>query len=143
MKLILHHRPLFLLSQGVGSHAAHLLLRSGVGRLRLVDFDQVTLSSLNRHCLATRRDVGLSKSEVLARHFREIMPEAQVEDMRCMYTPESEEDVLSGPVDFVLDAIDNIDTKVRQGGRRLGGGWGGLHERAARMRRNSTWSIHA
>ncbi len=27
--------------QGVGSHAAHLLLRSGVGRLRLVDFDQV------------------------------------------------------------------------------------------------------
>lgn len=34
---------------GVGSHAAHMLARSGVGRLRLVDFDQVTLSSLNRY----------------------------------------------------------------------------------------------
>ena len=31
--------------QGVGSHAAHLLLRSGVGRLRLVDFDQVIIVS--------------------------------------------------------------------------------------------------
>ena len=43
---------------GVGSHAAQLLLRAGVRRLRLVDFDQVTLSSLNRHATATRADVG-------------------------------------------------------------------------------------
>ena len=55
--------------QGVGSHAAHLLLRSGVGRLRLIDFDQLTLSSLNRHCLATRADVGTPKAACLARHF--------------------------------------------------------------------------
>ena len=40
---------------GVGSHAAHLLLRGGVRRLRLVDFDQVSLSSLNRHATAVRR----------------------------------------------------------------------------------------
>ena len=51
--------------QGVGSHAAHLLLRSGVGRLRLIDFDQVTLSSLNRHATATRQDVGLPKATCL------------------------------------------------------------------------------
>ena len=55
--------------QGVGSHAAHLLLRSGVGRLRLIDFDQLTLSSLNRHCLASRADVGTPKAACLARHF--------------------------------------------------------------------------
>jgi hypothetical protein len=33
--------PMCACAQGVGSHAAHLLLRSGVGRLRLIDFDQV------------------------------------------------------------------------------------------------------
>lgn len=98
--------------QGVGSHAAHLLLRSGVGRLRLVDFDQVTLSSLNRHCLATRADVGTSKAACLARHFAYILPEAQVEALPVMYTPESEDAVLAGQPDFVLDAIDNVDTKV-------------------------------
>ena len=31
------------LLQGVGSHAAHMLLRSGVGKLRLIDYDQVRL----------------------------------------------------------------------------------------------------
>ncbi|KAL4854230.1 tRNA threonylcarbamoyladenosine dehydratase [Chlorella vulgaris] len=114
---------------GVGSHAAHLLLRSGVGRLRLIDFDQVTLSSLNRHCLATRADVGLPKATVLARHFKGtlnadahceascdctvyIVPEAAVEARVQMYTREGEEALLGGGPDFVIDAIDNIDTKV-------------------------------
>ncbi|GAX85583.1 hypothetical protein CEUSTIGMA_g12998.t1 [Chlamydomonas eustigma] len=63
---------------GVGSHAAHLLLRSGVGKLRLIDFDQVTLSSLNRHALATREDVGTSKARCLEKHFRNIMPEVML-----------------------------------------------------------------
>jgi molybdopterin/thiamine biosynthesis adenylyltransferase len=70
---IWHH----YLLQGVGSHAAHLLLRSGVGKLRLVDFDQVTLSSLNRHAVATRQDVGIPKATCLQRHFQQIMPEVR------------------------------------------------------------------
>lgn len=63
--------------QGVGSHAAHLLLRSGVGKLRLIDFDQVTVSSLNRHAVATREDVGIPKATCLERHFRNILPEVR------------------------------------------------------------------
>ena len=101
-----------ILLQGVGSHCAHLLLRSGIGHLRLVDFDQVTLSSLNRHCLATRADVGLPKATCLQRHFNNILPEAQVEALCEMYTDETEDMVLSGSPDYVIDAIDNIDTKV-------------------------------
>ena len=71
--------------QGVGSHAAHMLLRSGVGRLRLIDFDQVTLSSLNRHAVATRADVGTPKALALARHFRDISPETSVDARVAMY----------------------------------------------------------
>jgi tRNA A37 threonylcarbamoyladenosine dehydratase len=52
-----------------------MLLRAGVGRLRLVDFDLVTLSSLNRHAVATRADVGTPKALALKRHFANIMPE--------------------------------------------------------------------
>lgn len=47
---------------GVGSHAANMLVRSGVGAIRLIDFDQVTLSSLNRHAVATLADVGRPKA---------------------------------------------------------------------------------
>eukprot|EP00775_Hariotina_reticulata_P007164 gene7164-7378_t len=97
---------------GVGSHAAHLLLRSGVGRLRLVDFDQVTLSSLNRHAVATRADVGIPKATSLQRHFQQIMPEAEVEGVVAMCTADNVGQLLQGNPDFVLDAIDNIHTKV-------------------------------
>jgi hypothetical protein len=87
---------------GVGSHAAHLLLRSGVGRLRLIDFDQVTLSSLNRHAVATRADVGLPKAAVLAAHFAAILPEARVEPITAMFTADAAEALLAGSPDYVL-----------------------------------------
>ncbi|KMS97423.1 hypothetical protein BVRB_5g127040 [Beta vulgaris subsp. vulgaris] len=97
---------------GVGSHAAALLLRSGVGRLLLVDFDQVSLSSLNRHAVATREDVGMSKALCLKKHFLRIFPECQVDAQVLLYDSSTEEKILSGNPDFVLDCIDNIDTKV-------------------------------
>jgi tRNA A37 threonylcarbamoyladenosine dehydratase len=97
---------------GVGSHTAHLLLRSGIGKLRIIDFDLVSLSSLNRHAVATRADVGLPKADVLASHFKEILPETQVEACNTMFTADTQDALLSGNPDYVIDAIDNIDTKV-------------------------------
>ncbi|XP_042518769.1 tRNA threonylcarbamoyladenosine dehydratase [Macadamia integrifolia] len=97
---------------GVGSHAACMLLRSGVGRIRLVDFDQVSLSSLNRHAVATRDDVGISKALCLKKHFSAIFPESHVDARVQLYDASCEEEILSGQPDFVLDCIDNIDTKV-------------------------------
>ena len=47
---------------GVGSHAANMLVRSGVQKIRIIDFDQVSLSSLNRHAFANMSDVGKSKT---------------------------------------------------------------------------------
>jgi len=56
---------------GVGSHAVNMLVRSGVARVRLIDFDQVTLSSLNRHAIAALGDVGQSKAiGMLCLHIR-------------------------------------------------------------------------
>ncbi|XP_045815755.1 tRNA threonylcarbamoyladenosine dehydratase-like [Trifolium pratense] len=97
---------------GVGSHAATMLLRSGIGKLLLVDFDQVSLSSLNRHAVATRADVGISKAQCLKEHFLSIFPECQIDAKVMLYDSSTEEEILSGHPDFVLDCIDNIDTKV-------------------------------
>ncbi|KAH7656062.1 Sulfur carrier protein ThiS adenylyltransferase protein [Dioscorea alata] len=97
---------------GVGSHAASMLLRSGVGRLLLVDFDQVSLSSLNRHAVGTRDDVGIPKALCLQKHFSLIFPECQIEARVQLFDESTEEEILSGQPDFVLDCIDNIDTKV-------------------------------
>ena len=45
-------------------------------------------------------------------HFLDILPEGRVEAVNAMYTAEAEEQLLGGQPDFVLDAIDNIETKV-------------------------------
>jgi len=97
---------------GVGSHAAHLLLRSGVRRLRLIDFDQVTLSSLNRHATATRLDVGTPKATALRAALLAIDPGAAIEARSALFCAEAADDLLSGGPALVVDAIDDIKTKA-------------------------------
>ncbi len=71
---------------GVGSHCAHMLLRSGVINMRLIDFDQVSLSSLNRHAVATLDDVGIPKVTAMKTKFEAIAPWAKVEAVNEMFT---------------------------------------------------------
>eukprot|EP00850_Spirogloea_muscicola_P006943 SM000034S12697 [mRNA] locus=s34:219478:222751:- [translate_table: standard] len=92
---------------GVGSHAATMLLRSGIGRIRIV-----SLSSLNRHAVATRSDVGIAKAICLRNHFAKIFPEADIDARVAMFDTSNGDDILAGAPDYVLDCIDNIDTKV-------------------------------
>ncbi|KAK8061295.1 hypothetical protein PG994_007661 [Apiospora phragmitis] len=103
---------------GVGSHATATLSRSGVSKLRLVDFDQVTLSSLNRHAVATLADVGIPKVQCLYRRLMAITPWTKF-DLRLEKFWDQAADRLLEPwkengqkPDYVIDAIDNIDTKV-------------------------------
>lgn len=100
---------------GVGSAAAVMLLRSGVQRLKLIDFDQVTLSSLNRHASATLEDVGTPKVHALKRYLLKIAPWAEIEACAEMYTDPDAPRLLAGHPDWVLDAIgqplgDNIQS---------------------------------
>lgn len=64
---------------GVGSHVVNMLARSGVKRIRIVDFDRVSLSSLNRHSCARRQDVGTSKVECLKSYLGEVLPHVEIE----------------------------------------------------------------
>ncbi|KAJ2724216.1 hypothetical protein GGI07_002086 [Coemansia sp. Benny D115] len=97
---------------GVGSWAALMLLRSGVQRIRIIDFDQVTLSSLNRHAAATRTNVGMPKVDALRASFADIAPHAQVEAKVALFSAQNAAELLDGSPDFVLDCIDNMDTKT-------------------------------
>ncbi|GAA5817604.1 hypothetical protein MFLAVUS_011152 [Mucor flavus] len=97
---------------GVGSWAALMLMRSGVQRIRIIDFDQVTLSSLNRHAVATLEDVGTPKVRCIKRHFKEIAPFVEVDDCVDLLNADNVDELLSGNPDYVIDAIDNINTKI-------------------------------
>ncbi|CAO3643412.1 unnamed protein product [Cunninghamella blakesleeana] len=91
-----------------------MLLRAGIKKLRIIDFDQVTLSSLNRHAVATLEDVGTPKVLTMKRHFEKIVSSSYCEiDARIdLFQANNADELLSGHPDFVIDAIDNINTKI-------------------------------
>lgn len=107
---------------GVGSHAVAALARSGVPHLRLVDFDQVTLSSLNRHAVATLADVGTPKVHCIKKRLEAVTPWIHFDCRNELFSAEAAERQLQpwsleGEAkgkrpDYVIDAIDNIDSKV-------------------------------
>ncbi|KAG5652650.1 hypothetical protein H0H81_004206 [Sphagnurus paluster] len=96
---------------GVGSWAAVMLVRSGVSKIRLVDFDYVTLSSLNRHATACLTDVGTPKVKCIERTLKNISRWVEVDARIDIWRKEEGGDLLEG-ADWVIDAIDNITTKV-------------------------------
>ena len=99
---------------GVGSWVVNSLVRSGCRKIRVVDFDQVSLSSLNRHSCAILNDVGTPKVECLRRHMREIVPWCEIDPINELWTLQNGERLTlgNGTPDFIVDCIDNIDTKV-------------------------------
>ncbi|WWC71060.1 uncharacterized protein I206_105013 [Kwoniella pini CBS 10737] len=97
---------------GVGSWAALMLLRSGVGRILLIDFDLTTLSSLNRHACATLEDVGTPKVIATQKFFRKIAPWAEVDVQVGLWRKGSEAEQWLEGADWVVDAIDNLETKA-------------------------------
>ena len=97
---------------GVGSYSVEALARAGVGRLRLVDFDDICLTNSNRQLHALKNTVGKIKVDVMAERVKLINPHIEVEAVKEFYTIENGEELLSGEFDYVIDAIDTITAKL-------------------------------
>lgn len=100
---------------GVGSWVITMLVRSGVEKIRIIDFDQVSLSSLNRHAVANLMDVGTPKVECLRNHLLQIAPWVDIDGRNQLWNLDCGEELIFGDnfqPTLVVDCIDNIDTKV-------------------------------
>ena len=97
---------------GVGGWCAEALVRSGVGRLMLVDSDKVAESNVNRQVMATTATVGEVKVEVLAKRLREINPLVELDVRARRYTEDTAGEFALGEYDYVVDAIDSLDCKA-------------------------------
>ena len=98
---------------GVGSFAVEALARTGVGRLTLVDFDDICVTNTNRQLHTLKGVVGEAKVDVMAQRCRLINPRIQVETREAFYSADTADELLpiDDPPDFVVDAIDNITAK--------------------------------
>ena len=97
---------------GVGSWAAEGLARSGVGKLTLIDLDEVCLSNTNRQSHALTSTIGQTKAEVLAARLLDINPQLEVQVIDDFISSDNLAELLTPHPDGVLDAIDSIQAKV-------------------------------
>lgn len=97
---------------GVGSYAVEALVRGGVGRLTLVDFDSICASNVNRQIHALEGTIGRPKAQVMAERCRAINPAAVIEPIQEFYGPDNSAELLGRGFDYVLDCIDNVTAKL-------------------------------
>lgn len=97
---------------GVGSFAAEFIVRSGIGRLTIVDGDVVDPTNRNRQLPAMATTHGRLKVEVMAERLMTINPELILNTVSTFIDPEMVRQQLASRPDYIVDAIDSISPKL-------------------------------
>jgi tRNA A37 threonylcarbamoyladenosine dehydratase len=97
---------------GVGSWTVEALARSGIGKLTLIDLDDVCVSNVNRQLHALDGTIGRPKVEVLAERCRAIQPGIEVMADTAFVTPGNLARRIPEDADQVVDAIDSVVAKA-------------------------------
>lgn len=98
---------------GVGGYILEALVRSGVGKLVLVDMDVFSESNLNRQLLCTTNNIGRLKTEAAKERVKQINPGVLCEIEPLFLTPTNIPNLIDKyKPDYIADAIDNISAKV-------------------------------
>ena len=97
----------------VGGHVVEGLARAGIGRLRLVDFDTVQPSNINRQILALDSTIGRPKVEVALERVLDINAFCDIEALQIFADEENMEQVLDPAPSLLIDAIDSLNPKVQ------------------------------
>ena len=95
----------------VGGYALETIARCGIGSIKIVDFDTVDVSNINRQILALHSTVGMLKTDAAVARIKDINPECAVTALPVYISEENHDDIFSG-VDIVLDCIDTLSAKV-------------------------------
>lgn len=96
---------------GVGCWVVEALARTGIGKLTLVDMDEVCLSNVTRQLHALDDTIGRSKAGLLAERVAKISPGCEVVVEECFFTESTMSRLLEPPFDCIVDAIDTTNYK--------------------------------
>lgn len=97
---------------GVGSWTVEALARSGVGKITMMDLDEICVTNINRQLHAMDGNVGQQKTAAMRERVRLINPRCEVVCVEGFYSERSAEAFFEGGFDFVVDAIDRVKEKV-------------------------------
>lgn len=108
-KLLAAH-ALVIGAGGLGSPVALYLASAGIGRITLIDHDEVDLTNLQRQIVHTTARVGQAKVESAKQALQQINPEVKVVAL-CERADEARVQSLASSASVVLDCTDNFATR--------------------------------
>ena len=97
---------------GVGASSVESLVRSGIGKVGIVDGDEYEITNVNRQIFATTKTIGMRKVDACQERLLEINPEVEIKKYDLFITEENIKDIDFESYDYVVDAIDTITSKL-------------------------------
>ena len=97
---------------GVGSMAAEMICRSGVGRMTIIDSDTVQAGNINRQIPALHSTLDQEKVVVMGERLMDINPGLDLTIINEFIKEERIPGILQTPYDYVVDAIDTLSPKI-------------------------------
>ena len=97
---------------GVGSMAAEMICRSGIGKMTIVDGDRVQPGNINRQIPATHSSLDRDKAVVMGERLLDINPGLELTVINEFIREERIPEILRPPFDYVVDAIDTLSPKI-------------------------------
>ena len=109
-QVILQNKKVAIVGIGaLGTVAAELLARAGVGSLILIDRDVVEQSNLQRQTLFDEKDIGKNKAAAAEKRIKKINSEITVESLTIHLNPQNSDSLQDA--DLILDCTDNLQTR--------------------------------
>ncbi len=109
----LKHRTVAIFGLGgVGSYAVEAIVRSGICKIIICDFDTIDETNINRQLIALDSTLGMLKTEVVESRIKDINPDTVVLSYPIKADAVIIRDILSMNPDFVIDAIDDVSAKA-------------------------------
>ena len=96
---------------GLGCFVLNELSSAGIGYLRIIENDDVSLSNLNRQFIYKESDVSKSKIELVVDYLKERNSSLKIDDVKLKIDDSNIESLLKN-VDIVVDCVDNVETRI-------------------------------
>ena len=97
---------------GVGGYAAEMLVRSGIGKLTVIDGDVFDITNINRQIFALNTTVGLDKCDVVKERLMNLNSELRLKSYSLFFNEENSGKIDFSDIDYCIDAIDTFASKI-------------------------------
>lgn len=97
---------------GVGGYVVEALARAGIGKLTIVDNDEVNITNINRQIIALDSTVGLKKTDAFEKRLKDINPDIVIDKRECFFLPENSDSIDFRGFDYVADCVDTVTAKL-------------------------------